>query len=101
MLNSNSAWGGLTLQHGSRYLVLQSNTAYAAQNVVGLVPGQQYVLWFLVASRPGYGSDEKLSVTMDGVRLFDSMSLPEAFTSYEVEFTASSAAIGVLCFDND
>jgi hypothetical protein len=97
----NVPWGGLSSGSGNNYISVQGSGSHLTQTITGLVPGQQYEVSFLVASRPNVNSGTStLHVEIDGTEIFASTHPPNEFKLEGAMFTAK-ANYASLRFEND
>ena len=98
--NGNAPWGGLDSHMGNQFLSLQGSGAYIEQQLTGLTRGAVYELRVRLANRPGYGSEESLTIKLDNRVIAESAHPADLFVETGVAFTAGSTS-SVLRLEND
>ena len=96
----NKVWGGLCSESGSSYFVaLHRSKTSILQRVINLPQGKMD-LKFNVASRPGYGTEEKITVLINGVEKL-TMSPTEYFETKSIQFYPDGLGMATVEFRND
>ena len=98
--NGNGPWGGLDSGGGTHFISIQGSGATLKQTMTGLTPGTTYNVNFLVTHRPNYGNDETMSVTVDGVAIYETNHPEDGFNPVVASFTAY-AETHEIAFVND
>eukprot|EP00037_Helgoeca_nana_P010721 m.94574 g.94574 ORF g.94574 m.94574 type:complete len:333 (-) comp20375_c3_seq1:473-1471(-) len=83
-------WGGLDSGSGLFYVGIQSPDTELTQSIVGLSVGSPYTLRIKMAERPGFGTTERITVTMGGVTILANIDPSTAFVEHTVAFQATA-----------
>eukprot|EP01047_Picozoa_sp_COSAG01_P035048 COSAG01_NODE_2663_length_7293_cov_5.946483_1_plen_1241_part_00 len=99
--SGSQPWGGLLAPSGRLYAALQRQGSALQQMLCGLQPAAYYRLSFWLAQRPGYGENERITVSINGTAIWTSPTpLTAAFTQHFVPFY-SGLLDPMLQFENN
>eukprot|EP00040_Diaphanoeca_grandis_P005626 m.33763 g.33763 ORF g.33763 m.33763 type:complete len:486 (+) comp16867_c1_seq1:93-1550(+) len=95
------AWGNLNSGSGAFYVSIQYGGSKIMQTITGLTPGSQYTLKYLAAERPGYGTAERVKVTVStgSATVSDVVNPYAQFVEHELTFLADAGPAQVM-FEN-
>ena len=94
--NGNKPWGGLSSGSGKFFLSLQGAGSYIEQTIAELATGSTYEIKFMASERPGYGTDERFDITVDGAVVWQNRHPASKFFEYRAVFVASSSTGAVV-----